>query len=479
MRRATVRLDWTFLAAIVAALLFGTNLQAQTRTKPIPKSERNKQGAQAQPQPKNFNDPRNEVINELYYKHTIKGFQHFNMFRFSSALPEFERATRDIDFIPLDVYDNNMHMEYYGEFEASMGLDVRGFYKGYALYCEGATLAVLGRLDDAKARFSAGETIAEIRYEEMPSFMRGNCLQGLAFVAGAKGNAQRAAILFRAAHDQYKFNEAQNGYQIPSHLNWISMGVAAAEIAHGRLDFAETALDLVEVRQEVERRLKIGPGDSAKATRLILLGHVRRLQGRDSEALELYSEALPLCRDFKIGGEKSSVDHPLTPFVLDGLGELALNGKRFEDADKNFRESLEIRERGQGKGHRDLAYSLDGLGRVAIAKGRTSDSYFDRAKAILTASLGPDHPDIRLIASHRSSATTGATLPEKSDRGKKTRPPANPARRFLTLPTLLFLDIEDTRQAPRNWPSIKKNIRAEHRAAAQRAKAPEPGNKTP
>ena len=54
------------------------------------------------PQPKN---PRQKVIDDLYYDPTHEGWRCFWRSEYSAALLQFQLCTKNTDFIPLDVYD--------------------------------------------------------------------------------------------------------------------------------------------------------------------------------------------------------------------------------------------------------------------------------------------------------------------------------------------------------------------------------------
>lgn len=61
--------------------------------------------------------------------------------------------------------------------------------------------------------------------------------------------------------------------------------------------------------------------------------------------------------------------------------------------------ALEIREAVLGERHPDMAQSLNNLGYLLQAQGDLvgAQPYYQRALAILTERLGPDHPDTRTV----------------------------------------------------------------------------------
>ena len=242
------------------------------------------------------------------------------------------------------------------------------------------------------------------------------------------------------------------------------MSLADAELALGNLDVAEKSLSAVELRQEVEEHFKTGPTRTSKASRLILVGYLRHLQGRDSEALELYGEALPICHEMGVKNDDGSrLGDPMTAFVLDGQGDIVLGAKKYDSAEKLFKESLTIRENTLGRDHRDVSYSLDGIGRVLKAKGRykEADAYFDRAAEILAKVLDSNHPDLREINAHRDGENDKVAKPVPvPEKGRRTHPRATRvavANRFLALPVLLRVEDPDDERSPRTGPTTRKS----------------------
>ena len=136
-----------------------------------------------------------------------------------------------------------------------------------SLFREGNCLAALGRYDDATLRYEQSMVFNVARNGNQPSHTGSFCEQGIAFLAAARGRYGDAEKLFRAAQNQYRNNQCQEGYALPSNLNGFSLGLADAEIARGDFNAAEKALNTVELRQEVEQYYEIDPGPSAKATR--------------------------------------------------------------------------------------------------------------------------------------------------------------------------------------------------------------------
>ena len=118
-----------------------------------------------------------------------------------------------------------------------------------------------------------------------------------------------------------------------------------------------------------------------------------------------------------------------------------------------------------GRDHRDVSYSLGGLGQVAKAKGRDqeADSYFDCASTILARVLGLEHPDLADLKRHRKGESVTLVEPklvhDKILNQKRAARPIHP-NRFLALPTILRLMIlvPGERKPPASWPSYEKTL---------------------
>ena len=409
--------------------------------------------------PAKVEDPRQKVINDLFYDPAREGSRLSVLGQYSFALDRFERCTKNAHFIPPDVFDFEGD---HGAAEWGAGFDVRLFYMRYSLDFEGKALASLGRYDEAETVWNRSYSLTQAREGDKPSHSASCCLHGLAFLAAARGRYDQSANLFRNALDQYRDHQMQEGRPMPADLNWFTMGLADAELAAGNLANAEKLLDMVLLRQEVEEYFKTGPSPSSKATRLILTAYLRRLQGRSSAALDLYGDALTICRTLGEARGKTNRDHPLTAFALDGLAELSLERKHLDSAEELYGQSLAIREKTLGAEYRDVAQSLVGLGRVANARGRdqAADSYFDRASAILVKQLNADHPDIRELELHRKGESVKVAQAETTpDKSRKTRRANGNAgtNRFLVLPTILQFNCEtDMKDPPEQWPRYAK-----------------------
>ena len=195
---------WIFIVAFVMFFVPIAFAQTGTATKAPSKaaSSKNSRIGPSAPQPNvarqkkakaNPEDPRQAIINRLYYDYYHKGCHFFKNGWYASALGQFEIATQKTVFIPLDVYDFGWD---YGAAERSLGLDVRLFYKSISVPCESAALAALGRYDDATRRFEEATILIVGQYGNKPSLTGSYCEHGFAFLAAVHGRYADAEKLF-------------------------------------------------------------------------------------------------------------------------------------------------------------------------------------------------------------------------------------------------------------------------------------------
>jgi tetratricopeptide (TPR) repeat protein/predicted Ser/Thr protein kinase len=134
-----------------------------------------------------------------------------------------------------------------------------------------------------------------------------------------------------------------------------------------------------------------GPDSPRLAYMLNDLGVSACERGRFAEAEANYRRAIDL-RVASLGRE-----HMLVTTVLYNLGScLNKQVERRPEAAELFAEALAIRERLVGPEHPKVAFPLIGLGDVAAEEGRLDDAepYYLRALSIREASLGPEHPRV-------------------------------------------------------------------------------------
>ncbi|HJU67567.1 MAG TPA: tetratricopeptide repeat protein [Gemmatimonadaceae bacterium] len=81
---------------------------------------------------------------------------------------------------------------------------------------------------------------------------------------------------------------------------------------------------------------------------------------------------------------------------LANLAQLKLRQKNYDEADRLFRRSLQIRESALGPDHASLVQTVNGLAAVCYARGDidAAEPLFQRALAITERRLGAQHPDI-------------------------------------------------------------------------------------
>ena len=242
-----------------------------------------------------------------------------------------------------------------------------------------------------------------------------------AFALGAQGRYDEAETYYQRAAGGARKDLRQPFY--PDHrvsvltrdrLVRSLVGLANIQIAKGNLKEAARTLD--EADNEI-RREKGGFGPGCDVARLTTLGRLRLCQGRFEDAKSSYQAALDLLErerrhehrfsGYDLGGsnsyhgvlmliynwnyvdnlgkfaleadtlEKQGRDYLFAAFDWDGLGELALIDGDWKKAESCFSRALHIRRASLPEGHRDLAYSLSGLGRVAAARpvGRSQGTF--------------------------------------------------------------------------------------------------------
>ena len=81
---------------------------------------------------------------------------------------------------------------------------------------------------------------------------------------------------------------------------------------------------------------------------------------------------------------------------LANLAQLKLRQKNYDEADRLFRRSLQIRESALGPDHASLVQTVNGLAAVCYARGDidAAEPLFQRALSITERRLGAQHPDI-------------------------------------------------------------------------------------
>jgi tetratricopeptide (TPR) repeat protein len=398
--------------------------------------------------------------------HFLKGKQYFVDGRYGDALTELEQNVKDCERIDFDAMRRqNGYFEHIWKSIPGMRQSPHEFIRTSNLQWVGAALAAQGRYDEAETRFTEMRNYAEKCFPGRLSTYAGCAAQGLAFLLAARGRYDEASERYRVALAHIEDNQSQFGLPPAPCVSMILAAWAGVELSCGRVSSAEQCIARSNHVQEAEHRLGIGPAPLDRAAFLMVFAQLRHYQRRDSEAYDLFLEALRIIREIR-------EDHPLAAFCLDGLGEIDLSRGRLGQSDEHFRESLSVREGALGRGHRDVAYSLDGLGRVAAAQEKHDDAaeYFKEALWILTHTLGPSHPDTASVAAHAKRRAD----PPRAEKGTKHLRP-----RFLAIPTFLTVGWQvlymgtDWRVTERNLQQRDaKTTKAAHRAAQPSRAAP-------
>jgi tetratricopeptide (TPR) repeat protein len=89
-------------------------------------------------------------------------------------------------------------------------------------------------------------------------------------------------------------------------------------------------------------------------------------------------------------------DHLEVAQVLDNLGAIPLEQRRWDEAEKHYARALDIRRRQLGEDHPDVGASWNSLGAAQRGKGarETALASYEKAHRIWQRSLGPDHPNL-------------------------------------------------------------------------------------
>jgi len=120
------------------------------------------------------------------------------------------------------------------------------------------------------------------------------------------------------------------------------------------------------------------------------LGVLHDIQGDHDEAERVFREKIELCRSGVIDNETE------LGRSLNSLGIVLWNQGQYRESESCLEESLEIRERDHGETSGEVARTLFNLGAVVKMQGdfARSEVLFIRALAIERRRLDPDHPDI-------------------------------------------------------------------------------------
>ncbi len=132
------------------------------------------------------------------------------------------------------------------------------------------------------------------------------------------------------------------------------------------------------------------PGSTTEAYALNRRGGLRLEQARFDDALRDYTESLEIWRRVR------PADHPDIAMGLTSLGRVHADRREPELAERYYSESHEMLRRAFGEHHPELATGLTNLGSVHEQRGdyQRALEHHRRALAILEPVLGPEHYDV-------------------------------------------------------------------------------------
>jgi tetratricopeptide (TPR) repeat protein/transcriptional regulator with XRE-family HTH domain len=162
------------------------------------------------------------------------------------------------------------------------------------------------------------------------------------------------------------------------------------------------------------------------------LGHVRRLQVRRQEAIDLFTQAKQAAHS--IGDRHGELN------ALVGLGHMYLLQCRYAQATESFGEARRI---AAGSGHRSRELEvLCGLGWVSLAQGQAADEPFTRAREIADATghaIGSVRALTGLGHSHRLAGRHGAAMAHCEQALQAARASGDPFGELDAMTVLGFL----------------------------------------
>jgi tetratricopeptide (TPR) repeat protein len=397
----------------------------------------------------------------------FRGKEQFVDGRYDEALTELVQNVAECREIDFDARKRqNSYFDHVWTSITQMGQSPHDFIRASNLQWVGAALAAQGQIDQAETRFIEMENYAAQCFPGRYNTFEGCSCQGLAFLQAVRGRYDEAADRYRLALAHIEENQSQIGLPPAPCVAMILVALADVELACDRPDSAQRYLKRAQQIQEAQQLLGIGPAPLDKAALHTVLAQLRMSQERYSEAFDLHVQALSMIKEVR-------EDHPLTAFCLEGLGEIDLVRGRLGPSADHFQESLAVRKGSLGESHRELAYSYDGLARVALAqeKPEAAESFFKDATSILIRELGPTHPDSIEVGRH-------ARL--RHDPAHPTSGATRIRARFLAMPTLLTLGWQ-VLYVGKDWRGLEKSIRlrdAKADRAIQKASISRPADHT-
>ena len=130
-------------------------------------------------------------------------------------------------------------------------------------------------------------------------------------------------------------------------------------------------------------------GPALRSELLVQLSAIRAQQGRFQDAIDLSTRAIALA-------EQAGPDNPRLPDILNNLAEYQNQTGRYEEALRNVRRSLAIREKSLPPDHPDFSGPYNTLGNIESSLGHQPEAAaaFERAVEIDRKQYGPKHPSV-------------------------------------------------------------------------------------
>ena len=315
--------------------------------------------------------------------------------------------------------------------------------------CLGYSLVGLGRYQEAEEDFKALIKIREPMFRSVLREWTRHSVRnsqskylsliseeelGLSYIAAARGRFDESRKLFERTLFliENDVGYPHSIYPKEREKAQLLLGLSGVKVVLGDLSGAD---DDLKYAREIQESIYDSTEARVLGSTYLAVGHLRASEGRGDEAEENFNHAMKLFQSLSYG-------HPNIGFCLDGLADLLLAKRDREHAEGLFKQSLELREFALGKDFRDVAYSLDGLGRAKLAQGYpfSAEKHFARALSILSKTLGDAHPDTIQIAGHELKALAKLDRRREEDVLKRRFPsiPSKDSPRFLTNPLISF-----------------------------------------
>jgi tetratricopeptide (TPR) repeat protein len=249
-----------------------------------------------------------------------------------------------------------------------------------------ATLNNLGDLYLAKGDFQAARDIlrraldhCEKHYGADHQFCAGP-INNLAQALKAQGETKEAErLLYRAVAiwEKNPDNAAQAGLALQN----LAVLYVSDKRRKEALAVIARAIPLIEKG--------LGTEHPHYATALATEGDILNLEGKYKDAAALYERAYAIRRQ-ALGGRNPALSQDLT-----NLGQIALQRKNFNEAERLLRQALDLIENQSGF-HQQRASALGTLSMVLVRTKRTESAVplYKKALSEWETALGKDHPDL-------------------------------------------------------------------------------------